>query len=121
MPPLDKNGSYVIEGPWKDAPELTVKDGVPKGTVTMFELKSEESKFYKEGRGGAPFVRQCWVYVPAGYVPGTELPLMVDHDGRNRGDSVEPDCHHGQSDRGETHTDDGRGVHRGGAAAERGV
>lgn len=27
-------------------------------------------------------MRNVWVYVPAGYVPGTELPLMVDHDGR---------------------------------------
>lgn len=29
--------------------------------------------------GAAP---EMWVYVPAGYVPGTVLPLMVDHDGR---------------------------------------
>jgi enterochelin esterase-like enzyme len=29
-----------------------------------------------------PYVRNVWVYVPAGYVAGKELPLMVDHDGR---------------------------------------
>jgi hypothetical protein len=29
-----------------------------------------------------PYIRNVWVYVPAGYVPGTILPLMIDHDGR---------------------------------------
>ena len=28
--------------------------------------------------------RSCWVYVPAGYKEGTELPFMVDHDGGER-------------------------------------
>jgi len=29
-----------------------------------------------------PYDRNVWVYVPAGTKPGTELPLMVDHDAR---------------------------------------
>jgi hypothetical protein len=27
-----------------------------------------------------PYTRNVWVYVPAGYVSGTILPRMIDHD-----------------------------------------
>src|SRR5262245_23150329 len=32
-PTPDKDGDFVIGPPYEPAPELTVKDGVPKGTV----------------------------------------------------------------------------------------
>ena len=59
---------------------MTTPDTVPKGTVTMFTMKSEDTQMYPGVRGA--YERNVWVYVPAGYTPGTELPLMVDHDGR---------------------------------------
>ncbi len=46
----------------------------------MFSMKSEDTQMYPGVNG--PYTRNVWVYVPAGYVAGRELPLMVDHDGR---------------------------------------
>jgi len=81
-PPLDKMGNFKIAPAttWADVPAMTTPDGVPRGTVTMFTMRSEDTQMYPGVRG--PYTRNVWVYVPAGYVPGTELPLMVDHDGR---------------------------------------
>jgi len=81
-PPLDKAGNFKIAPTprWADVPPIAVKDGTPRGTVSMFTVKSEDTKMYPGVNG--PYLRNVWVYVPAGYVPGKELPLMVDHDGR---------------------------------------
>src|SRR5204862_2747899 len=78
VPPLDKTGNFKVSatGAWADVPVLTVPEGVARGKVTKFSVKADGSKFYS----GA-FSRNVWVYVPAGYVAGTELPLMVNHDG----------------------------------------
>src|SRR5262245_59753575 len=37
-PTPDKDGNFVIGSPYSPAPELTVKDGVPKGTVHEFTM-----------------------------------------------------------------------------------
>ena len=81
-PPLDKMGNFKIAPAttWADVPAMTTPDNVAKGTVTMFTMKSEDTQRYPGVRG--PYERNVWVYIPAGYTPGTELPLMVDHDGR---------------------------------------
>ena len=81
-PPLDATGNFTIVAAttWADVPAMTTADTVPKGTVTMFTMKSEDTQMFPGVRG--PYERSVWVYVPAGYAPGTELPLMVDHDGR---------------------------------------
>jgi enterochelin esterase family protein len=81
-PPLDKAGNFKIapKTRWADVPPIAVKEGTPRGTVSTFAVKSEDTKMYPGVNG--PYVRNVWVYVPAGYVPGKELPLMVDHDGR---------------------------------------
>jgi len=81
-PPLDKTGNFKVspKTTWADVPAITVKEGIPHGTVSTFSVKSEDTKMYP-GVNGA-YVRNVWVYVPAGYTPGKELPLMVDHDGR---------------------------------------
>jgi len=81
-PPLDKAGHFKIapETTWADVPAMTTRDGIATGTVTMFTMKSEDTQMFPGVRG--PYTRNVWVYVPAGYVAGTELPLMVDHDGR---------------------------------------
>jgi hypothetical protein len=35
------DGDFTIGPTYKDAPELTVKDGVPRGVVTQFVMNSE--------------------------------------------------------------------------------
>ena len=80
-PPLDQTGNFKIapQTTWADVSAITVKDDVPRGKLTTFTLKSEDTKMYPGVNG--PYQRNVWVYVPAGYQEGAELPLMVDHDG----------------------------------------
>ena len=84
-PPLDKNGNFKVAPitAWRDVQGIRVPTDTPRGTVTAFQLTGAASVAVA-GRGGAAGgggTRNCWVYVPAGYKEGTELPLMVDHDG----------------------------------------
>ncbi len=81
-PPLDGTGNFTIASTstWADVPAMTTPENVPRGTVTMFTMRSEETQMFPGVAG--PYTRSVWVYVPAGYVPGTILPLMIDHDGR---------------------------------------
>jgi enterochelin esterase-like enzyme len=81
VPPLNKNGNFKVAtmGAWADVPVLTVPEGVERGKVIRFSVKSDDSKFYP-----GSYSRNVWVYVPAGYVEGTELPLMVNHDGSEK-------------------------------------
>jgi enterochelin esterase family protein len=78
VPPLDKSGNFKVsmKGVWSDVPVLTVPKDVTRGKVTKFIVKGDDSKFYP-----GSYARNVWVYVPAGYKEGTELPLMVTHDG----------------------------------------
>ena len=85
-PTPDKDGNFVIGPPYTPAPELTVKDGVPKGTIHEFTMDSKESKIYPgiaRNQPGAvvPYTRQVAVYVPAGYAAGTPAPFIVVQDG----------------------------------------
>jgi iron(III)-enterobactin esterase len=99
------NGDYLASPPYSPAPENTVRPDVPKGTVHTFQMEMEGSKFYPPtagrggGRGGAagaapggapaaPPTREVSIYIPAGYVPGTELPLLVCHDAMGLHDQV---------------------------------
>ena len=75
-PPAD--GDFKIGPPYADAPELTVKDGVPKGTLHEFTMDSQDSKIYP-GLNGA-YKRKVAVYVPNGYVPDTAAPFIVVQD-----------------------------------------
>jgi enterochelin esterase family protein len=84
-PPLDPgtvgDGDFMIGPTYASAPELTANPAVPKGTLTMFTMKSTDSKLYP-GITGA-YTRPVWVYVPAQYVPGTPAPFIVAQDGDN--------------------------------------
>ena len=77
-PPLDKIGNFkhAPKTSWQDVPGIEVKEGTPRGTVTMFQVPGADSKLFPGN-----YQRNVWVYVPAGYQEGTELPFMVDHDG----------------------------------------
>ena len=81
LPPWGQNladGSYSNGTAYPTAPELARRAGVPEGKVIEFVMNSSESKFYP-GVNGA-FQRHVCVYVPAGYVAGSELPVIVSAD-----------------------------------------
>ena len=46
VPPADANGNFIIGPTHKPAPEMTVKEGVPQGTVHNFTMSSADSKIY---------------------------------------------------------------------------
>jgi iron(III)-enterobactin esterase len=106
-PPATAEGDFVVGPEYAAPPELTVRDGVPAGTVTQFTMDSKQSKFYPgiwRDVFGKPdpnnpktlivetrpkdYQRTITVYVPAQYKKGTTAPLIVTHDGPRLG---EPD------------------------------
>ena len=106
-PPADADGNFIIGPTHTPAPEMSVHEGVPKGTVYEFTMNSTESKFYPgiardAGTFGtpepadpakllvptshpAPYTRHVAVYVPEQYVPGNAAPFIVGADGPDRG------------------------------------
>lgn len=83
-------GDYIIQPPYTNAPELTPRDDVPKGTVYHFTMNSTDSKIYpgiaKNAPGQVvPYTRRVTVYVPAQYVPGTPAPFFVSQDSMGAG------------------------------------
>src|SRR5437763_1941327 len=79
------DGDFTIGPTYTNAPELTVKDEVPRGVVTQFVMNSEDSKVYpgiaKRQAGVVPYKRKVWVYVPRQYVAGTAVPFVIAQDG----------------------------------------
>ena len=105
--PADANGDFIIGPDYLPAPELTVTEGIPQGSVQQFTLQSTDSKFYpgiaREVFGTVdpnnpktlivdthpkPWERAITVYIPARYQRGSKAPLLVTHDGPKMG---EPD------------------------------
>jgi enterochelin esterase family protein len=76
---------FVIGPNYTNAPELTVKDGVPRGTLHAFVMNSEDSKIYpgiaRNQPGVVPYRRQACVYVPKQYQAGTAAPFIIVQDG----------------------------------------
>ncbi|MBM3794412.1 MAG: esterase family protein [Acidobacteria bacterium] len=100
-----ENGNFVIDPTYTPAPEMTAKDGLPKGDVHEFVMESKDSKICpgiarRPGTFGrpdpndpsklivdsypAPYSRKVAVYVPKQYVPGAEVPFIVGADGPDR-------------------------------------
>jgi iron(III)-enterobactin esterase len=101
--PATADGNFVIGPTHNPAPEMTVKDGVPQGTVSTFTMESTDSKLYPgiardadtfgtpdpndpaklivTTSRPAPYSRKVTVYVPKQYVPGTAAPFIVGADG----------------------------------------
>jgi enterochelin esterase-like enzyme len=96
----------VIGPNYADAPEMAVNPNQPIGSLHGFVMLSEDSTIYPGIRAlkndytakldafgnriaataeqqsePAPYRREIFVYVPAGYKPGTETPFMVVQDG----------------------------------------
>ena len=102
-PPADADGNFIIGPTHNRAPEMTVQEGVPQGTVFNFTMNSADSKIYpgiaREANTfgtvdptdpaklivttshPAPYTRRVAVYVPKQYVPGTAAPFIVGADG----------------------------------------
>ena len=103
VPPVDATGNFIISAVHPPSADMSVKDGVPKGTIHTFTMSSADSKLYPgiardQGTRGeqdpndparlvvttshpAPYTRQVAVYVPSQYVPGTIAPFIVGADG----------------------------------------
>src|SRR5258706_13922518 len=94
VPLPDADGNFIIGPTHNPAPEMTVREGVPQGTIYNFTMSSADSKIYPgiardAGTFGtldpadpaklivttshpAPYTRPLAVYVPKQYVPGTD-------------------------------------------------
>ena len=105
--PENVDGNFVIGPTHTPAPESSVQEGVPQGTVIELTMSSTDSKIYpgiarEPNTYGAPdpadpakllvptshpapWTRHVTVYVPRQYVPGTAAPFIVGADGPDRG------------------------------------
>ena len=105
-PPANEDGNFILGPTHTPAPEMTIQEGVPKGTVYEFTMESTDSKIYpgiarEPGTFGrpdptdpakiivttshaAPYTRKLAVYVPKQYVPGMTAPFIVGADGPDR-------------------------------------
>jgi enterochelin esterase-like enzyme len=103
VPSPDTNGNFIVGPTHAPAPEMTVRPGVPQGTVHHFTMSSADSRIYPgiardPGTFGtpdpanparlivttshpAPYTRRVAVYVPKQYVPGTAAPFIIGADG----------------------------------------
>ena len=101
--PANADGNFILGPTHAPAPEMTVQEGVPQGTVSTFTMESADSKIYpgiarEPNTFGtadptdpaklvvttshpAPYTRRVAVYVPKQYVPGTIAPFIVGADG----------------------------------------
>ena len=100
-PPVTADGDFVVGPDYVAAPETKTIPGVPAGKVIQFVMNSKDCQRLNPGiareASGTPdpqnprtlivrthpidYQRTITVYVPAGYVPGREAPLLVTHDG----------------------------------------
>jgi enterochelin esterase family protein len=106
VPSPRADGNFILGPTHPAAPELAEQAGVARGRVVTFTMSSADSHLFPgqvreqsvyEAPADpadpatlvlttvhpAPWTRVVSVYVPAGYVPGTPLPFMVDQDGPN--------------------------------------
>jgi enterochelin esterase-like enzyme len=88
--PGAEEGDCLIAPPYADAPELTPRVDVPKGTVHRFTMSSTESKIYpgisKSAPGAVvPYQRRVTVYVPSQVAPDKPAPFLVSQDSMGSG------------------------------------
>jgi iron(III)-enterobactin esterase len=76
---------FTIGPVYADAPELDLKDGVPRGEIRQFVMKSEDSAIYKgitkNQPGTVPYERKVAVYVPKQLDKKKPAPFIVAQDG----------------------------------------
>ena len=101
--PANVDGNFILGPTHTPAPEVSLREGVPRGAVIEFTMSSADSRIYPgiardPGTFGtpdpanpaklivttshpAPYLRHVSVYVPRQYVPGTTAPFIVGADG----------------------------------------
>jgi enterochelin esterase-like enzyme len=101
--PANSDGNFILGPTHNPAPEMIPHEGVPRGSVFTFSMKSADSRIYpgiarEAGTFGtadpanparlivttshpAPYTRAISVYVPKQYVTGTAVPFIVGADG----------------------------------------
>jgi iron(III)-enterobactin esterase len=99
----NSNGNFIIGPTHHPAPESTVQENVPQGTIFRFTMDSKDSKIYPgiardpntfgtadptdpaklivTTSRPAPYTRHIAVYVPKQYLAGTAAPFIVGADG----------------------------------------
>jgi hypothetical protein len=103
--PVNADGNFILGPTHNPAPEMTVQEDVPHGTVYDFTMESTDSKIYPGiardpnnpsrpdpdnptrlivSSHPAPYTRKMAVYVPKQYVPGTAAPFIIGADGPDR-------------------------------------
>ena len=79
------NVEFIIGPNYADAPELSVKDDVPRGEIHEFTMKSGDSQIYKgiakRQKGTVPYERKVAVYVPKQLQKDKPAPFIVAQDG----------------------------------------
>lgn len=107
IPPENADGNFIIGPTHHPAPEMSVHEGVPQGTVYELIMSSADSRIYPgiardahtfgtpdptdpaklvvTTSHPAPYSRRVAVYVPKQYVAGSAAPFMVGADGPDRG------------------------------------
>ena len=81
-PGTDGDGVFPIAAPFKADPDMTDRPGVAQGKTIQFQMGNSKT-FGDGGRAAA-------VYLPAGYVSGTEVPFMVAQDGLGFSGDIRP-------------------------------
>jgi enterochelin esterase family protein len=103
VPAATADGNFIIGPTHNPAPEMSVREGVPHGTVSEFTMSSADSKIYPgiarephtfgtpdpndpaklvvTTSHPAPYTRRVAVYVPKEYVPGSVAPFIIGTDG----------------------------------------
>ncbi len=93
VPSANVDGNFILGPTHTPAPEMTVREAVPQGTVYNFTMESADSKIYpgiaRDTSGGRgviaskpmPYTRKVAVYVPKQYVAGSVAPFIVGADG----------------------------------------
>jgi len=106
VPLPNRNGNFILGPTHTPAPEAANPDRPLNGTIIEFTLKSEDSKCFPGiacnqdshpepdaanparlagiATHAQPYVRKVAVYVPKGYLPGSEAPFIVGADGPDR-------------------------------------
>src|ERR1017187_862663 len=104
--PANSDGNFILGPTHNPAPEMTVQEGVPHGSVFTFTIESSDSKIYpgiaREANTfgtpdpkdparlvvttshPAPYTRWVTVYIPKQNVAGNFAPFIVGADGPDR-------------------------------------
>ena len=104
VPPADANGDFILGPTHHPAPAMAAT--ALQGTVVEFTMSSADSRMYPgiardpqtfgtpdpddpaklivTTSHPAPYTRKVAVYVPTGYVPGTDAPFIVGADGPDK-------------------------------------